>query len=185
MTEQNYSHAYESCVTEGDRDFLDRLIADAADIKEPFVVVKGFANHDLNVPVLEPMTFAEASERFREINSPTAGFWIVHKEYGETGSPSIFPYNYDKTGQKGSEYRDANRPAEYHDLRSFIAKELQRAQEGLGSSKNGFSGIALLPDREAIDRGHAALAAVGVWTWPRKGPAFPRRQRGDSQILHA
>ena len=161
LTVQNYSHAYASCVTDDDSDFLDRLIANAADIKEPFVVVKGFANHDFNVPKHEPMTFAEASERFKEMNSPTAGFWLVHKEDGETDRLNIFPYYYDKTGQKGSTFRDANKPAKYHDLHSFIAKELQRAQEGLDSSKNGFSGISLLPDQEAIDRGYAALAAVG------------------------
>ena len=61
MTEQNYPHAYASCVTDDDRDFLDRLIANAADIKEPIVVVKGFAKHDFNVPKLKPMPFIEAS----------------------------------------------------------------------------------------------------------------------------
>ena len=156
----DYSHAYASCVTSEDSDYLDNLIKNAADVKEPFVVVKGFTNYDFNVPKLKPMPFIEASERFKEMNSPTSGFWLIHKENEETNKLNIFPYHYDKTGQKGSEYRDANKSAEYHDLHSYITKELRRAQDGLNSSKSDFSGISLLPDQEAIDRGYAALVAV-------------------------
>ena len=156
----DYSHAYASCVTDDDSNFLDHIIANAADVKEPFVVVKGFVHYGCNVPKLIPMPFIEASELFKVMNSNTIGFWLIHKENEETNKLNIFPYYYDKTGQKDSMYRDANKPAEYHDLHSFITKELQRAQEGLYSAKWSFSGIALLPNQEAIDRGYAALAAV-------------------------
>ena len=49
----------------------------------------------------------------------------------------------------------------YSDLKSYIARELRKAQEGLDASASGFSGYASLPDQQAIDRGYAALSAVG------------------------
>ena len=175
--EEAYAHAYASCIW-NDEAYLDKLIADAKNIMEPLVIVRGFTNHDFDIPRHEPMPFNEASDRFKEMNSPTVSFWLVHKineghttvsggdEFESSSNDSdklnIFPYYYDRTGQNGVDYDGTgHKRIEYHDLRSFIERGLSKAQDKLNANNGKYSGYAHLPNQKAIDRGYAALSALG------------------------
>ena len=164
--EETYAHAFQSCVDPKDDGYLRRLIADAPNIKEPFVAVRGFANYDFVIPLHEPMSFGEASEKFKEMNSNTVQFWVVHKPSEQADDLAIFPFYYDRTGQNNGEY---------HDLRSFIEMKLHNAQQGLNESNGRYSGYAHTPDQEAVDRGYSALASVDTFNLSAEGKPIPSK----------
>ena len=152
---KDYPRAYASCVAlTGDDDYLSQLVANASSIKAPFVVVKGFTNYDFDIPKYEPMPFDEASEKFKTMNSNTVSFWIVFKSGKEADKLAIFPFYYDRTGQKNGEY---------HDLRSFIKLKLNNASLELEKSIGKYSGHAHLPGDESIACGYLALEAVDAY----------------------
>jgi hypothetical protein len=109
------------------------------------------------------MSFDEASEKFKEMNSNTVQFWIVHKPSEQADDLAIFPFYYDRTGQNNGEY---------HDLRSFIEMKLHNAQQQLNESNGRYSGHAHTPDQEAIDRGYSALASVDAFNLSAENNLF-------------